>query len=256
MAEPKTFDPDLEWMDHVRPVGLVVAPLVLKRLEAIPERQSQTDNDAAKALLDLDPKSTRALPDPWPFFRDILGWDPSSIAGAPGGPELPQELARHYPEHDTTLAPDWAVADPQPAENRPQWQLLVRIEAPGVDPDKRAELRGWEATPHQRFERLLRDTDVFAGIMITDDVLRLVYAPRGETSASPFAFAVPSTRNGESATKSRACLSSRSTHFRFTRSEGGACSARSCCSLPMRSASIPVSRSLMPAIPSPVMSGC
>jgi hypothetical protein len=51
-----------------------------------------------------------------------------------------------------------------------------------VDPDARGALDGWEATPHQRFERLLRDTDVFAGLIVTDKALRLIYAPRGETS--------------------------------------------------------------------------
>ncbi len=62
------------------------------------------------------------------------------------------------------------------------WQLLVRIEDAGIDPDARSQLDGWEATPHQRFERLLRDTGVYAGVMITDKVIRLIYAPRGETS--------------------------------------------------------------------------
>jgi len=71
---------------------------------------------------------------------------------------------------------------------------LVRVEAPGVDPDARNALDGWEATPHQRFERLLRDTGVFAGLLISEreelaegevryyPEFRLIYAPRGETS--------------------------------------------------------------------------
>jgi hypothetical protein len=86
----------------------------------------------------------------------------------------------------------WAVAELGEAE-RP-WQLLVRVEAPGVDPDARNALDGWEATPHQRFERLLRDTGVFAGLLISEreeraegevryyPEFRLIYAPRGETS--------------------------------------------------------------------------
>ena len=44
----------------------------------------------------------------------------------------------------------------------------MRIEAPGIDPDARGALEGWEATPHQRFERLLRETGVFAGLLITE----------------------------------------------------------------------------------------
>ena len=59
---------------------------------------------------------------------------------------------------------------------------------------QRGALEGWEATPHQRFERLLRDSGVFAGLLITEKKeakdgedrytpeLRLVYAPSGETS--------------------------------------------------------------------------
>jgi hypothetical protein len=71
------------------------------------------------------------------------------------------------------------VIDP---EGRPT--LLVRIEEPNVVPDQRGALSGWEATPHHRFERLLRENEagVRAGILLTDDQLRLAYAPKGETS--------------------------------------------------------------------------
>ena len=37
MPEPPRFDPDLEWLDLVRPVGLVVAPSLLKELGLTPE---------------------------------------------------------------------------------------------------------------------------------------------------------------------------------------------------------------------------
>jgi hypothetical protein len=37
------------------------------------------------------------------------------------------------------------------------WQILARMERPGVAPDKRGALEGWEATPHQQMERLLRE---------------------------------------------------------------------------------------------------
>jgi len=75
-----------------------------------------------------------------------------------------------------------------------RWQLLVRIELAGIDPDARNSAEGWEATPHQRFERLLRETGVFAGLLISErnerrdgedhylPELRVIYAPRGETS--------------------------------------------------------------------------
>jgi hypothetical protein len=172
-------DPALEWLDHVQPVGLVVAPAVLKDLILEPTPQSQADSAEVEVLIDPDP-AKQALPDPWAFGEAILGWEARMVAGAPGGPVLPDSLSLRLPEHDTTLSPDWAVADSSGGDQ--PWQLLVRLEDPGVDPDQRGALGGWEATPHQRFERLLRETSVFAGLMITDKDIRLVYAPKGETS--------------------------------------------------------------------------
>ncbi|MDG3444320.1 Eco57I restriction-modification methylase domain-containing protein [Nitrospirillum amazonense] len=173
MAAP---DPNLEWLGHVQPTGLVVAPSVLTRYGLIPEEQLRADSDAVAEHIGVS-EDGPALPSPWPFFADILGWSATFIAGAPGGPALPDDLAAVVPEADTTLMPTWAVAEPSGG-----WQMLVRIEGPGVDPDGRGALDGWEATPHQRLERLLRTTGVPTGLLITDDELRLVHAPRGETS--------------------------------------------------------------------------
>ena len=184
-------DPDLEWIDHVPPVGLVVAPSLLKELGLPPQRQTPIDTGIVAELIGTE--STKpALADPWPFVERVLGWEARNVAGAPGGPVLPDDLLVPLPEHSTTLKPTWAVAELGDPDRR--WQLLVRIEAPGINPDARNALDGWEATPQQRFERLLRDTGVFAGLLISEreerrdgeiryePEFRLVYAPRGETS--------------------------------------------------------------------------
>ena len=44
MATETYRDPALEWLDHVQPVGLVVAPAVLKDLILEPTPQSQIDS--------------------------------------------------------------------------------------------------------------------------------------------------------------------------------------------------------------------
>lgn len=190
MAVEINRDPDLEWLDHVPPVGLVVAPTLLKELGLAPARQTAIETGEVAELIGDDP-SVPALTDPWAFVESILGWELQHVAGAPGGPPVPEDLILSLPEHGTTLAPTWAVAE---LGGNGGWQLLVRIEAPGVDPDGRNALDGWEATPHQRFERLLRDTGVFVGLLISERQVqrdglvrtypefRLIYAPRGETS--------------------------------------------------------------------------
>lgn len=171
-------DPNLEWLGYVQPVGLVLSPAILDRYNLPPEEQTRADSDAVAACLAPEGEA-RALADPWTFFHRILGWREHQVAGLPGGPTLPDGLSVAIEEADIALEPHWAVLDP---EGRPT--LLVRIEEPGVAPDKRGALVGWEATPHQRFERLLRENEagVRAGLLVTDDQIRLVYAPKGETS--------------------------------------------------------------------------
>lgn len=178
MSEDINRDPDIEWLDHVRPVGLVIAASLIKELGLAPTRQTAVDTAEAAEQINVEGVGP-ALRDPWAFVQAILGWEARHVAGAPGGPELPASLVVPLPEHNTSLQPNWAVRE---LGNGGEWQLLVRVEGAGVDPDQRASLDGWEATPQQRFERLLRETGIFAGLMITDGALRLTYAPRGETS--------------------------------------------------------------------------
>lgn len=167
-------DPNLDWRGFVQPTGLVVAPSVLTRFGLIPEEQRRTDSEAVRERF---APTGPALTDPWPFFRDVLGWREAAVAGVPGGPPLPAELTVSLGESEATVAPTWSVAEPGGG-----WQLLVIIEPPGVEPDRRGAAEGWGATPHQRLERLLRETGVGAGLLMTDDELRLVHAPKGETS--------------------------------------------------------------------------
>jgi hypothetical protein len=171
-------DPNLEWLGYVQPVGLVLSPTILDRYGLVPEEQTRTDGDAVAACLTPEGEA-RALADPRSFFSRILGWREHQVGGLPGGRPLPNRLSVAIDEADTVLEPHWAVIDP---EGRPT--LLVRIEEPGIAPDQRGALTGWEATPHQRLERLLRENEagVRAGILLTDDQLRVVYAPKGETS--------------------------------------------------------------------------
>ena len=170
------FDLNLEWLGYLQPVGLVLSPAVLDRYDLLPPEQTRADGDAVAACLTPESSAT-ALSDPWTFFSKILGWQEYQVAGLQGGTPLPEGFSISIEEADSLLEPNWAVLDP---EGKPI--LLVRIEEPGVAPDERRAISGWEATPHQRFERLLRETGVSAGLLLTDNQLRLVYAPKGETS--------------------------------------------------------------------------
>ena len=68
----------------------------------------------------------------------------------------------------------------------PQWLMLIQRVKLGLDlddtPETDAKDHRWQASPQARFERLLRETQVPIGLLSNGTHLRLVYAPRGETS--------------------------------------------------------------------------
>ena len=145
----------------------------LRATDLTPEIQTRADTEAMRAFVSPKPDDGSAKA-PIPAPSKTLGLSlPARSAGGrrrsparPAGAPLPEDLFLKVEESDTEIAPDWAVVDPDGG-----WQILVRIEAPGVKPDERGALAGWEATPHQRFERLLREKQIPIGLLITDDDL-------------------------------------------------------------------------------------
>ena len=128
MATEINRDPDLEWLDHVPPVGLVVAPTLLKELGLSPLRQTPIDTGAVADTLGSErpnpPCRIHGL-----FVEQVLGWEARHVAGAPGGPAIPDELLvallnmkQRFGQHGRSLSS-------AKAEHR--WQLLVRVEAAG-----------------------------------------------------------------------------------------------------------------------------
>lgn len=176
--------PEHEWLGHVQPTGLVVSTLVLDELSLVPQPQDAVDT--AQFAEVLDETGGPLLPDAWALLRDVLKWPEAMVSGLPSTDAIPVELFHSLADHETLLEPSYALKGPR-GEG---WQLLIRVEDRDIEPDKRGALSGWEATPHQRFERLLRETGVGAGILITTFArgeleqaeLRLITAPRGETS--------------------------------------------------------------------------
>lgn len=169
-----------EWLGLIQPVGLVVAPTALVDAGIVIEESERTRWSAFCGLLMEDKERERLeLPNFATFARQALDWDETAIAGANGGPALPPELTIVLPELQAHLSPTYAVPDPDAPGT---WQLLVQVLPTGTDPDRPSTDGAWSASPHDQFERLLRETGVGVGVLATEHLIRLVYAPRGESS--------------------------------------------------------------------------
>ena len=188
-----TLDPailaHLEWIGFVRPTGLVVSAPALVRAGAILDRRDVEGQRLLRACVaertfDSTAGPVPHLPDFRAFAESVLGWSfsPKGYAGTPEHP-VPPELEVPLQDFGETLRPDYAVRELEPKDGASSWQLLVRILEPGEDFDHIARTGGQiDVSAHGRMERLLRQTGVPAGVLFNGRVLRLLSAPRGESS--------------------------------------------------------------------------
>ena len=178
----------LEWIGFVRPTGLVVSAPALARAGAIlprdPEGQRLLRACVAERRFDPHGEPEPYLPDFREFAAAVLGWSfsPKGYAGTDDGP-IPPELETPLHAGGELLRPNFAVRERDPRENAPPWQLLVCVIERGQDFDRASGGAGrLEVSAHGRMERLLRQTGVPAGLLFNGRSMRLVSAPRGESS--------------------------------------------------------------------------
>jgi hypothetical protein len=179
----------LEWIGFVRPTGLVVSAPALVRAGAILDRRDTEGQRLLRAcvaerVFDVKEGPIPYLPEFRRFAESVLGWgfSPKGYAGTTESP-IPTELEVPLPDYGETLRPDFAVRELEPKDGASIWQLVVKVLEPGEDFDRVVRGRGQlEASAQGRMERLLRQTGVPAGLLFNGRAMRLVSAPRGESS--------------------------------------------------------------------------
>ncbi len=169
-----------DWLGLLQPVGLVVSPVALVQAQAVIDRTRAVGLQAKLLELLAEPLADGG---PWVedfavFAQEVLGWLPEDLVA---GAELPDGLFLVLPEYELVMRPSYGVSDPDSKE----WVALVQVVGPEHDLDGYPEdglNQGWRATVEERFERLLRQTQIPMGLLWNGRSLRLVYAPRGESS--------------------------------------------------------------------------
>ena len=196
------IDPELkahqEWLGYLQPRGLVVAPAAMQEAGWVLEQggrelieQQEQFREALQPLHpDPDDADDSGEEDQVLGFRQLeellvehLNWDQEAIQREPA---VLEAWTRELLELGETLAPS-AVVGGFGDDTKPQ--LLIQELAPSeegmpVELDRRQQSGegGWRATPQERLERLLRESEVGLGLLFNGCQLRLVVAPRGESS--------------------------------------------------------------------------
>jgi len=180
MSRDPITDFHQEWMGYAQPQGLVVSVAALKAGQMVVDR-GQLMELHRRYLALLPDVENPELPNFLALAGPLLEWPLDSLAGAPEGPALDESLTITLHELNDSLRPTYALYDYEPG-GKPL--VLVKELAAGTDPDAepKEKSKHWAASPQARFERLLRETEVPIGVLFTGRAVRLVYAPRGESS--------------------------------------------------------------------------
>ena len=170
-----------EWLGFVQPVGLLLSPFVMVDAQVVPDRNISGRQRDFCELLEEDGSGATArwhASDLRRVFLDYLGWEEGDLLDSSGHRDA-LEIA--LPELQVVLSSTWAV--PADKDTDSAWMMLVRVEDRNAELDKPPDDgSGWNATRHSRFERLLRETGVPVGLLCTDERVRLIHAPKGESS--------------------------------------------------------------------------
>lgn len=175
-----------QWLGYVQPVGLVVSIPALLAAQAHVNRNIAPEHQRFLGCLCRD-KHDELVPeieDFRAFTQTVLGWEPADLLDVSQDEQASRALEVTLTAYNETLRPTWAVRELEPKDPEHPWLMLIQAVPRGADFDEVAaeDERHWQASPHARFERLLRETEVPIGLLASPTDLRLLYAPRGETS--------------------------------------------------------------------------
>lgn len=180
MSRGRTLSPreqlHADWLGMLRPEGLVVSVPVLIEADAY-VRQPPEIQGAVRALAPDDQLPERAAFDR--LLTEVFGWPVQRLAA----PSTVDSLTVALPDLGVALRPDGALLD---RDGKP---LLFLAWSDG-DLDASAGDTRWPVSRHQRFERLLAESQsspaagASIGLHGSPDAIRLTYAPRGEAPGS------------------------------------------------------------------------
>ncbi len=194
----------IEWLGYVQPVGLVVSIPAMLEAQCYINRNIMSEHARFLSCL-LRDKFDEVIPQLrslTEFIHNVLGWEADDLQAVPKKGALTGTMASLevvLPQYHETLRPTHAVPVFNPTEGQPRWMMLVQELEHGTEldePNAADSAKHWNAAPQAKFERLLRETNVPIGLLVGYEsyrevestetsyrhVIRLVYAPRGETS--------------------------------------------------------------------------
>lgn len=191
----RSIEAHKRWLGYLQPDGLVVSAAALVDKghyyqEAQRERQLEfIDHLLAFQKYDED-EGTLEITDFKSLAIEFLGLPEREWVD---GADLGDSYHIALKESPEVLSPSAALRWPRSkelAEGEPAYQLLIKFYDGDLDAAYETAANTWSTSATRRFERLLRETGIPIGLLVSRTQLRIVSAPVGENAGSlTFRFA-------------------------------------------------------------------
>jgi type I restriction-modification system DNA methylase subunit len=176
MASNRSIEYHQQWIGYLNPTGLVFSPNALDDAQAVINEGVISEQ---KEFLNLVTKTVNDNTEFTGFenvrdlFFKVLNWRESDLNSEQ---TLITQYSFSHPQFDEVVSPTYV------AKVNDEKVILIQ-ELDHDDFDKTANTEdAWNSSPHFKFERLLREKQISTGFIVSKEKLRLIFAPRGESS--------------------------------------------------------------------------
>ncbi|TAE92045.1 MAG: class I SAM-dependent DNA methyltransferase [Verrucomicrobia bacterium] len=198
----RSIEAHKRWLGYLQPDGLVVSAAALVDKghyynEGQRARQIEFSDHLSSFQKYDEEEGTVEITDFKALATNFLGWPEREwVAAADLGDDFHIRLKESHETLSPTAALRWPrgkeLADGEKPYQLLIWELPAEINGKSVDFDTSYEViqNTWSTNATRRMERLLRETGVPIGLLVSATGLRLIYAPVGENPGSlTFQFA-------------------------------------------------------------------
>ena len=177
MAEQNKIEFHQKWIGYLNPTGLVFSPQAIEDGQVVINESVVTEQKKFASLVTYEVQEKikfKGFDNCQQIFKDVLNWRDSDLIS---DPTVILEFTFRHPQFDELVAPSYvSMIDKDP-------KILIQEYNDSIDFDKNSNTQdSWNSSIHFKFERLLREKQIATGILVSREKLRLIYAPRGETS--------------------------------------------------------------------------
>lgn len=177
MADYNKIEFHQKWIGYLNPTGLVFSPQAIEDAQVVISESVVTEQKQFASLVTYEAQDKlkfKGFDSCKQIFKEVLNWRDGDLVSDAA---VVSDFTFRHPQFDELVSPTYvSMVDKVP-------KILIQEFNGSVDFDKNTNSQdNWNSSIHFKFERLLREKQIATGILVSREKLRLIYAPRGETS--------------------------------------------------------------------------